>query len=70
MFLRDNLLEYYDTKGAMDMWERQLIETKNGQFEIFVAGEGSRYVLRIYIVSSMEMEAFTRANLRRIAKCI
>ena len=22
------------------MWERQLIETKNGQFEIFVAGEG------------------------------
>ena len=40
LYLRDNLLEYYSILGAMDMWERQLIETKNGQFEIFVAGEG------------------------------
>ena len=30
------------------MWEKQLIETKNGQFEIFVAGEGEPLCITAY----------------------
>lgn len=44
----------------MTMWEKHVIETSRGQFELFKKGEGEPLVLPICIVNLTKMEIYLR----------